>query len=129
MKIEKQYLKNYIVHAISILDLDMLNQLLRPIPKTIKDKIEISGYLHNFEVIFKCELDELDTHFEVTHGTCNTNNDYFYTFTANHCRKNFSIKFIDSINGMLLIEECDSIMNSKTIKNTGFNKNKVEAPF
>jgi hypothetical protein len=131
MKIEKNYLKNYIVHAISILDLDMLNQLLRPIPKTIKDKIEISGYLHNFEVIFKCELEELDTHFEVTHGECKLSNcsKYVYTFTANHSRKNFSIKFIDSTNGILLIEECDSIMNSKTIKNTGFNKNKVEVPF
>ena len=52
MKIEKQYLKNYIVHGISILDLEMLNQLLKPIPKTIKDKIEISSYLHDFEVIF-----------------------------------------------------------------------------
>jgi hypothetical protein len=131
MKIEKRYLKNYIVHAISILDLDMLNQLLRPIPKTIKDKIEISGYLHNFEVIFICELEELDTHFEVTHGKCKSSNcsEYVYTFKANHSRKNFSIKFIDSADGMLLIEECEDLINSKTIKNTGFNKNKVEAPF
>jgi hypothetical protein len=131
MKIEKNYLKNYIVHAISILDLEMLNQLLRPIPKTIKDKIEISGYLHNFEVIFKCELEELDSHFEVKHGEYNssTYSEYVYTFTANHSRKNFSIKFIDSTNGMLLIEECEDLINSKTIKNTGFNKNKVEAPF
>jgi len=131
MKIEKQYLKNYIVHAISILDLDMLNQLLRPIPKTIKDKIEISGYLHNFEVIFKCELEELDTHFEVTHGEYNssTYSEYVYTFIAYHSLKNFSIKFIDSTNGMLLIEECEDLINSKTIKNTGFNINKIEAPF
>jgi hypothetical protein len=131
MKIEKNYLKNYIVHAISVLDLDMLNQLLRPIPKTIKDKIEISGYLHNFEVIFKCELGELDTHFEVTHGECKSSNCsvYVYTFTANRSQKNFSIKFVDSMNGMLLIEECEDLINSKTIKNTGFNKNKVEAPF
>lgn len=129
MKIEKQYLKNYIVHAISILDLEMLNQLLKPIPKTIKDKIEINSYLHDFEVIFICELDELDTHFEVTHGICNTNNDYFYTFTANHSRKNFSIKFIDSANGMLYIEQCNSNTNSKSIKNLGFNRKNVEAPF
>jgi hypothetical protein len=131
MKIEKNYLKNYIVHTISILDLEMLNQLLRPIAITIKDKIEISGYLHNFEVIFKCELEELDTHFEVTHGEYNssTYSEYVYTFTANHSKKNFSIKFIDSANGMLLIEECDSILNSNTLKNSGFNKNKVESPF
>jgi hypothetical protein len=131
MKIEKQYLKNYIVHAISILDLELLNQLLRPIPKTIKDKIEISGYLHNFEVIFKCELEELDTHFEVTHGKCKSSNcsEYVYTFTANHSRKNFSIKFIDSTNGMLYIEQCNSNTNSKSIKNLGFNRKNVEAPF
>ncbi len=129
MKIEKQYLKNYIVHAISILDLEMLNQLLKPIPKTIKDKIEISSYLHDFEVIFRCELDELDAHFEVTHGSCNITNDYIYTFTANHSRKNFSIKFIDSANGMLYIEQCNSNSNSKSNKNLGFNRKNVEAPF
>jgi hypothetical protein len=129
MIIEKQYLKNYIVHAISILDLDMLNQLLRPIPKTIKDKIEISGYLHNFEVIFRCELDELDVHFEVNHGICNTTNDYIYNFTANHSRKNFSIKFIDSANGMLYIEQCNSNSNFNSIENLCFYKKNVEAPF
>lgn len=129
MKIEKQYLKNYIVHAISILDLELLNQLLRPIPKTIKDKIEISGYLHNFEVIFKCELEEFDTHFEVTHGVSKVSNDYIYIFTANHSRKNFSIKFIDSPNGMLYIEQCNSNSNSKSIENLGFNRKNVEAPF
>ena len=94
MKIDKQYLKNYIVHAISILDLEMLNQLLKPIPKTIKNKIEINSYLHDFEVIFRCELNELDTHFEVTHGSCNFTNDYIYTFNANHSLKNFSIKYL-----------------------------------
>lgn len=129
MKIEKQYLKNYIVHAISILDLEMLNQLLKPIPKTIKDKIEINSYLHNFEVIFRCELDELDTHFEVTHGSCNITNDYIYTFTAKHSRKNFSIKFIDSANGMLYIEQYNSNSNSKTIENLSFNRQNIEAPF
>jgi hypothetical protein len=129
MKIEKQYLKNYIVHAISILDLEMLNQLLKHIAKTIKEKIEISSYLHDFEVIFRCELDELDAHFEVTHGTCKTTNDYIYNFTANHSRKNFSIKFIDSTNGMLYIEQCNSNSNSKSIKNIGFNRKNVEAPF
>lgn len=129
MKIDKQYLKNYIVHAISILDLEMLNQLLKPIPKTIKDKIEISSYLHDFEVIFRCELDELDTHFEVTHGTCNITNDYIYTFTANLSRKNFSVKFIDSANCMLYIEQCNSNSNSKSIENLAFNRINVEAPF
>ena len=129
MNIEKKYLKNYIVHAISILDLEMLNQLLKPIPKTIKDKIEINSYLHDFEVIFRCELDELDTHFEITHGTCNITYDYIYTFTANHSRKNFSIKFIDSANGMLYIEQCNSNSNSKSIENLAFNRINVEAPF
>jgi hypothetical protein len=129
MKIEKQYLKNYIVHAISILDLEMLNQLLKPIPKTIKDKIEIYGYLHNFEVIFKCELEEFDTHFEVTHGVSKVSNDYIYIFTANHSRKNFSIKFIDSANGMLYIDQYNSNKNSKSIENLGFNRKNVEAPF
>jgi hypothetical protein len=129
MKIEKQYLKNYIVHAISILDLELLNHLLKPIPKTIKYKIEINSYLHDFEVIFRCELDELDTHFEVTHGNCNITNDYIYTFTANHSRKNFSIKFIDSANGILYIEECHSKRDSKSIENLGFNSKIIEAPF
>lgn len=129
MKIEKQYLKNYIVHAISILDLELLYQLLKPIPKTIKDKIEFSSYLHDFEVIFRCELDRLDTHFEVTHGNNKTTNDYIYTFTANSSRKNFSLKFIESTNGIFYIEECNYNRNSKSITNLGFNRKNIDAPF
>ena len=129
MKIDKQYLKNYIVHAISILDLEMLNQLLKPIPKTIKDKIEINSYLHDFEVIFRCKLDKLDTRFEVVHGFNKTCNAYIYTFTANYSRKNFSIKFIDAANGMFFIEECYSKRNSKFINFSSFIGDDIEVPF
>ncbi len=131
MKIEKQYLKNYIVHAISILDFEMLKQILRSIPTSIKDKIEMNLYLHNFEMIFKYELDSSDTQFEVANGKCKILNctNYIYIFTANSSRKNFSIKFIDSDNSMFFIEECSSKRNSKSIQNTGFNRKDVEAPF
>jgi hypothetical protein len=131
MKIENQYLKNYIVHAISVLDLEMLKKIMRSIPASIKDKIEMNLYLHNFEMIFKYELDSSDTQFEVANGKCNILNctNYVFTFTANSSRKNFTIKFIDSDNSMFFIEECSSNRNSKSIQNTGFNRKNIEAPF
>ena len=93
MKIEKQYCKNFLVHAISILDLDLIKQILKAVPTKKKDKVEMNFYLRNFKVIFKNKLEKFDTHFEVKHGKSKTSNAYIYTFTANYSRKNFSIKF------------------------------------
>ena len=89
----------------------------------------MSLYLHNFEVIFRCKLDTLDTRFEVVHGFNKTCNAYIYTFTANYSRKNFSIKFIDAASGMFYIEECYSKKNTKTINFSSFVGDDIEVPF
>lgn len=129
MKIEKKYYKNFLVHAISILDLDLIKQILKAVPTKKKDKVEMNFYLHNFEVIFRCKLDKLDNRFEVVHGFNKTCNAYIYTFTANYSRKNFSIKFIDGANGMFFIEECYYKKNSKTINFSSFVGDDIEVPF
>jgi hypothetical protein len=129
MKIEKQYCKNFLVHAISILDLDLIKQILKAVPTKKKDKVEMNFYLRNFKVIFKSKLEKFDTHFEVKHGKSKTSNAYIYTFTANYSRKNFSIKFIDAANGMFYIEECHSKKSSKTINFSSFVGDDIEVPF
>jgi hypothetical protein len=129
MKIEKQYSKNFLVHAISILDLDLIKQILKSVPTKKKDKVEMNFYLRNFKVIFRSKLEKFDTHFEVKHGKRKTSNEYIYTFTANYSRKNFSIKFIDAANGMFFIEECYSKINSKTINFSSFVGDDIEVPF
>jgi hypothetical protein len=88
----------------------------------------MSLYLHNFEVIFRCKLDKLDTRFEVVHGFNKTSNAYIYTFTANYSSKNFSIKFIDADNSMFYIEECYSKRNSKSIYFSSFIGDDIEVP-
>ena len=129
MKIEKQYYKNFLVHAISILDLDLIIQILKAVPTKKKDKVEMYFYLRNFKVIFKSKLEKFDTHFEVKHGTSKTSNAYIYTFTANYSCKNFSIKFIDAANGMFFIEECHYKKNSKSINFSSFVGDDIEVPF
>ena len=129
MKIEKQYCKNFLVHAISILDLDLIKQILKAVPTKKKDKVEMNFYLRNFKVIFRNKLEKFDTHFEVKHGKSKTTNAYIYSFTANYSRKNFSIKFIDAANGMFFIEECYSKRNSKSINFSSFVGDDIEVPF
>ena len=129
MKIEKKYYKNFLVHAISILDLDLIKQIFKAVPTKKKDKVEMNFYLRNFKVIFRSKLEKFDTHFEVKHGKSKTSNAYIYTFTANYSRKNFSIKFIDAANGMFYIEECHSNKNSKSINFSSFVGDDIEVPF
>ena len=40
MKIPREFTLNFIVHAISILDLDLLTQILRPLADSVAEKIE-----------------------------------------------------------------------------------------
>ncbi len=42
MKIPREYAINYIVHAISILDL--LTQILRPLADSVAEKVEVAQY-------------------------------------------------------------------------------------
>ncbi len=131
MKIPREFTINYIVHAISILDLDLLTQILRPLAESVADKIEIAQYIHDIERVFNQEITIADTHFEVTHGFCNELNckTYTYTFTSNSNRVHFTLKFQETKTGMIYIEECDSVFKKNQLKFSSFKGKGIEVPF
>ncbi len=131
MKIPREFTLNYIVHAISILDLDLLTQILRPLADSVAEKIEVAQYIYDFERIFRNALDFEDTHFEVAHGLCKVPicSTYNYTFTANSSRVHFTLKFQEIKTGMIYIEDCDAILTPKQLKFSSFKGKGVEVPF
>ena len=131
MKIEKEYTIYYLVHAISILDMDLLSQLLRPLADSVADKIEAAQYLYDFKRIISDELGFEDTHFEVVHGLCEKEGCplYSYTFMANHTRINFTLQFEETLYGMFIIKECYDETNEKQIRFSSFKGKGIEAPF
>ena len=130
MKIEKHYLKNYIVHAISVLDLDMLIQILRPLADSVAEKVEVELYIHDFERIFK-ELDFEDTYFKVAHGLSKIegSSDYKYTFIANYSCVNFTLKIEETFDGIVIIQEFSEGVNENEIRFSSFKGKGIEAPF
>lgn len=130
MKVEKEYVIYYLVHAISVLDLDLLCQLLRSLADSVADKIEVAQYIHDFASIFQ-ELDFEDTHFEVVHGLCEKEGcpHYSYMFIANSNRINFTLQFEETLDGMLLIKECYDEINEKQIQFSSFKGKGIEVPF
>ena len=130
MKIPREFTINYIVHAISILDLDLLTQILRPLAHSVEDKCEVGQYLHDFDRIFK-ELDFEDTYFKVEHGLC-TNEGcpiYKYTFTANFSNSNFTLHFYENIDGFFEFNECREQPNENQIRFSSFKGDDIEVPF
>ena len=130
MKIPREFTINYIVHAISILDLDLLTQILRPLADSVAEKIEVEQYIHDFERIFK-ELDFEDTYFKVEHGLCTNErcNKYKYTFTANYSNSNFTLHFYENIDGFFKFNECREQPNENQIRFSSFKGKGIEAPF
>jgi CRISPR/Cas system-associated endonuclease Cas3-HD len=106
MKVEKEYTIYYIVHAISVLDKDLLSQILRPLAKSVGDKVKIAQYLHDFKRIILYELDFDDDYYEVVHGLCEKEGctHYSYTFTANYSHVNFTLKIEETFNGIEIIQ-------------------------
>ena len=131
MKIEKEYTIYYLVHAISILDVDLLSQLLRPLANSVADKIEVAQYLYDFKRIISDELGFEDTHFEVVHGLGEIDgaSNYKYTFIANYSRVNFTLKIEETENGRVLIKESCGGTNKKQIRFSSFKGNDIEVPF
>ena len=131
MKIPREYTINYIVHAISILDLDLLSQILRPLAGSVAEKVEVAQYIFDFERIFRNALDFGDTHFEVVHSLFEIEgaSDYKYTFIANYSRVNFTLKVEETINGIVILQEFSEGSNEKQIQFSSFNGKNVEAPF
>jgi hypothetical protein len=130
MKIPREFTINYIVHAISIFDLDLLSQILRPLADSVAEKVQVAQYIHDFERIFQ-ELDFEDTQFEVVHGLSEIDgaSDYKYTFIANYSCVNFTLQFEETFNGMVLIKDCYKETNEKQIRFSSFRGKGVEAPF
>ena len=130
MKIPREFTINYIVHAISILDLDLLTQILRPLADSVAEKIEVEQYIHDFERIFK-ELDFEDTYFKVAHGLSEIeeNSDYKYTFIANYSNSNFTLHFYENIDGFFEFNECREQPNENQIRFSSFKGKDIEVPF
>ena len=130
MKIKKKYTLNFIVHAISVMDLVLLEEILRPLAHTVKDKCEVGQYLFDLERIFR-ELDFEDTYFKVDHGAC-TNEGcpiYKYTFIANYSQSNFTLHFYENIDGFFEFNECREQPNDNQIRFSSFKGDDIEVPF
>lgn len=130
MKIEKKFIKNYLVHAISTLDLKLLEQIWKPLALTVEDKCKIGQYLFDLERIYR-ELDFEDTHFNVAHSLCayKSCNSYRYTFISNHSHINFTLLFLEQNNGFIELNECNKITHSKQIQFSSFKGDSNEVPF
>ena len=130
MKIPREFTINYIVHAISILDLDLLTQILRPLADSVAEKVEVEQYIHDFERVFK-EKAPTDSHFEVTNFGCKNEgcNNYTYTFIAKPSRRNLTLQFEETFDGMVLIKDCCDETNEKQIRFSSFKGKWIEAPF
>ena len=130
MKVEKEYTIYYIVHAISVLDIDLLSQILRPLAKSVAEKVEVAQYLHDFDRIFR-ELDFEDTYFKVSHGLSEKEGcpNYSYTFTANYSLVNFTLKIEETFNGIEIIQEFSEGINKNQIRFSSFKGDDIEVPF
>ena len=131
MKIPREYTINYIDHAISILDLDLLSQILKPLADSVADKIEVAQYIYDFERVFRNALDFEDTYFEVVHGLFEIEgaSDYKYTFIANYSRVNFTLKIEKTFNGIVILQEFSEGSNENPIRFSSFKGKGIEAPF
>ncbi len=131
MKIPKEFTVPIIVHAISKLDLELLDGILRPIPQSIKDKIDIAQIIFSLKLNMMTVFDPDDTYFEVIHENekevvYNTN---IYTFTANISKLCFTLHIQQDEEGMIYIQdyiEENIVMPEKQIL---FFGEQYDAPF
>jgi hypothetical protein len=130
MKIEKRYTINYIVHAISVLDIELFTQILKPLADSVQQKCELGQYVHDFERIFR-ELDFEDTYFNVAHSLCANKgcNAYRYTFISNHSQRNFTLLFLVQNNGFIELNECNQLTHANQIRFSSIKGHAIEVPF
>jgi hypothetical protein len=128
MKIEKGYAIYYIVHAISVMDMDLLKQLYEQMADYDFYKTDISNYIRDFKNIIINVLDFDDDYFEVVHGLCEKEGcpNYSYTFTANSTRINFTLQFEESFDEMVTIKDCCDETNEKQIRFSSVRRRKVK---
>jgi uncharacterized protein YqgV (UPF0045/DUF77 family) len=131
MKIPKEFTLPIIVHAISKLDVQLLDGILRPIPDSIKDKIDIALIIFRFKLNIETVFDPEDTYFEVVHDNKKEvlDNLNIYTFTANNSRLSFTLQIHQDKDGMITIK--DHILENKNNpeKHILFFGKEEEAPF
>ena len=131
MKIPKEFTVPIIVHAISKLDLQLLDGILRPIPESIKDKIDISLTIFRFKMNMETVFYPEDTYFEVIHVNKNevVDNLNIYTFTANNSRLCFTLQIQQDEEGMINIKDHSLENIRKPEKHIPFFGEEYEAPF
>lgn len=131
MKIPRKYTINYIVHAISILDLDLLTQILSPLADAVAEKVQVAQYIPDFERIFRIELDFEDTYFEMVQGLFEMegSSDYKYTFIANYSLENFTLKIEETFNSIIIIQEFRAGINDRQNRFSSFKGKRIDAPF
>ena len=131
MKIPKEFTVPIVVHAISKLDLKLLDGILRPIPQSIKDKIDIAQIIFSLKLNMMNVFNPDDTYFEVIHNNekqviCNTS---IYTFTANKSKMSFSLQITQDEEGMIFIEDYNVGNIVSPEKQILFFGEEYEAPF
>ena len=130
MKVEKEYTIYYLVHAISILDIDLFSQILRPLATTVAERVEVEQYIYDFKRIFM-ELDFEDTYFKVAHGLSEKEGcpNYSYTFTANYSLVNFTLKIEETFDGIVIIQEFSEGINNNQIRFSSCKGKDKNVPF
>ena len=130
MKIPTEFTVNYIVHAISILDIQLLTEVLNLTPRNGKDKTDIALFIFRFKLNLETVFDPEDTYFEVVHkNEADTGGSGIYTFIANTSKMSFTLKIQKNETGMVLIEDWNE-ENSANFKNKIlFFGEDYEAPF
>ena len=131
MKIPKEFTVPIIVHAISKLDVQLLDGILRPIPESIKDKIDIALIIFRFKLNIETVFDPKDTYFEVVHDnkTEVLDNLNIYTFTANNSRVSFTLQIQQDEQVMINIKDHSLENSNKPEKHILFFGEEYEAPF
>lgn len=105
MKIPKEFTVPIIVHAISKLDLQLLDGILRPIPQSIKDKIDIAQIIFSLKLNMMTVFDTDDTYFEVILEKEIASNSKIYKFTANVSKLFFTLQIQQDEEGMIYIQD------------------------
>ena len=130
MKIEKGYTIPYVVHAISVMDLELLRKILLQKATTVFERSKIGTYLFDFERIFSRSHFE-DFRFQVVHRCCSKKKclNYAYTFISNYSQRSFTLYFYELDNGMIEIHECKKIKTENQIRFSSFIGDDIEVPF
>jgi hypothetical protein len=129
MKIPKEFTVPIIVHAISKLDLELLDGILRPIPQSIKDKIDIAQIIFSLKLNMMTVFDTDDTYFEVILEKEIASNSKIYKFTANKSKLCFNLQIQQDEEGMIFIEDYIEANIDKPEKQIHFFGEQHDAPF